>query len=152
MSDPRSRIFPPMIPAFAIAIGWGIGRLAPLALPLGEPVARWTGIALIVAAVALAAAANLQFRRSRTPVNPTQTVTAFVTSGPFRFTRNPMYLGLTWLQTGAGVWLRNGWILLLLPATFLLLDRVVIQGEERLLTQLFGADYAAYTGRVRRWL
>jgi protein-S-isoprenylcysteine O-methyltransferase Ste14 len=152
VSDPRSRIFPPLIPALAIAIGWGIGRLAPLVLPLGGPVARWTGIAVIVAAVALAMAANLHFRRSQTPANPTQTVTAFVTSGPFRLTRNPMYLGLTLLQTGAGVWLRNAWILLLLPATFFVLDRVVIPGEERLLTQLFGADYAAYTGRVRRWL
>lgn len=149
--DPRSRIFPPAIVAVSVLLGVGLRYLVPLGL-LPQPIGRCIGGALILVWLVVAGAAVGVFRGAGTTPNPTGEVTAFVTRGPYRFTRNPMYLGLILLQVGVACILGNAWVLLLAPLSFVLLDRVVIPGEERYLAAKYGAAYDDYRRSVRRWL
>jgi len=150
-SDPRARLLPPLVPIALILMGVGLQLWRPIRL-IAPPAGRWIGGALIVLWLALAAWAIGVFRRAGTTPDPTGDVTAFVTDGPFRVSRNPMYLGLLLFQVGAAFLLSNAWVLLLVPLCFLLLDRVVIVGEERYLAAKYGAAYDDYRHRVRRWL
>lgn len=149
--DSRSRLFPPAITIVSVLAGVGLQYLLPLRLP-GVPVVHWIGWTLMVAWLVLAAWAVREFRQAGTTPNPTALVTAFVATGPFRFSRNPMYLGLLIFQVGAAGALANAWVLLLTFPSFVLLDRLIIAGEERYLTAKYGADFDAYRRRVRRWL
>lgn len=149
--DPRSRIFPPGISIASTLAGVGLQYLWPLRL-VAQPAGRWIGGMLILAWLLIAALAIGVFRRAGTTPNPTGEVTAFVIAGPFRWSRNPMYLGLVLAQTGVAFLLGNAWVLILLPLSFLVLDRVVIAGEERYLEGKYGAAYTAYRQQVRRWL
>jgi protein-S-isoprenylcysteine O-methyltransferase Ste14 len=149
--DPRSRLFPPLFMIVGVLLGLGVQRLRPL-LFVPRPAGRWIGGSLMAGALALGIWAVLSFRRAGTTPDPHGDVTAFVTSGPFRFSRNPMYLTNVVFQIGAALLLDNAWILMLVPVTWLLLDRVVIAGEERYLTNKYGQTYDEYRRRVRRWL
>ncbi len=149
--DSRSRLFPPLIMITGVLLGVGVQRLRPLWF-VPRPAGRWVGGALMAGALALGIWAVLSFRRAGTTPDPHGEVTAFVTAGPFRFSRNPMYLTNVVFQIGAALLLDNGWILMLVPVTWLLLDRVVIAGEERYLSSKFGQTFDEYRRRVRRWL
>jgi len=78
--------------------------------------------------------------------------TALVTTGPYRYTRNPMYLGLAFLYAGIALAFGLLWALAALPVVLLVVDRVVIPPEERHLEAQFGDEYRAYKSRVRRWI
>ena len=94
----------------------------------------------------------LTFHRFRTAVSPYQPASQVVSAGPYRFSRNPMYVGFTAAYIG-GILLKNTlWALLLLPLVLWLLVVLVIRPEERYLTQAFGSVYTDYANRVRRWL
>jgi protein-S-isoprenylcysteine O-methyltransferase Ste14 len=124
-------------------------------LPLAAPEPAWMfriGIALIVAGLGLAAAGMITFRRHHTAIIPFHPAALVVTSGPYAFTRNPMYLGMTILYIGGGLLLDTWWALILLPVVVIIVDRAIIQREERYLSRTFGAEYDAYRIRVRRWL
>lgn len=92
------------------------------------------------------------FWRAGTTVMPNQPSKQLVTSGPYRFTRNPMYLGLMILYLGLGLLFDLVWPILFLPLALLGLRHLVIAREERALGLAFGEVYARYRGRVRRWL
>jgi protein-S-isoprenylcysteine O-methyltransferase Ste14 len=94
----------------------------------------------------------LTFRRARTAILPTRPASQLVDGGPYRFTRNPMYTGLTTAYVGAAALLDSVWPLLLLPLVLAALVRLVVRREEAYLRGAFGAEYAAYQARVRRWL
>jgi protein-S-isoprenylcysteine O-methyltransferase Ste14 len=90
--------------------------------------------------------------KAGTPIRTDRPVGRLVTDGPFRYTRNPGYLGLTMLYAGIAV-LRNAlWAILLLPLVIYVIQREVIGREERYLERAFGDEYLAYKERVRRWL
>lgn len=92
------------------------------------------------------------FRRRRTPLRPTETPTAMVFDGPYRFTRNPMYLGIVLMLLGVAVGLGTI-VAFLAPLVFLVvMDHVFIPYEEQMLQNAFGQDYLNYMRRVRRWL
>jgi protein-S-isoprenylcysteine O-methyltransferase Ste14 len=91
-------------------------------------------------------------QNAHTNVNPTRPVTAIVTEGPFRFTRNPLYLGFTLFYTGVTLLVNSLWMVLLLPFVLFLMTFSVIEREERYLERKFGEQYLAYKRRVRRWL
>jgi protein-S-isoprenylcysteine O-methyltransferase Ste14 len=95
-----------------------------------------------------------EFRVARTTVNPLQPgqATSMVTSGIYRFTRNPMYLGMMLLLVAWSAWLGNALALLLAALFVLYIGRFQIAPEERMLSRLFGPDFDAYRGQVRRWL
>jgi len=92
------------------------------------------------------------FRRLGTTPNPAGPTTALAVGGPYRFTRNPMYLGLVFLMAGLAFLANALWPLVLLPVVIVIVRRAVIDREERDLTAEFGEEYLRYKARVRRWL
>lgn len=119
------------------------------------PLRRVLVLAPVLAGIATAVAGIVAIRRAKTTGNPRQpaTASALVTTGVYRFTRNPMYLGQFLVMLGWSLWLANGAaLLLLLPAFVAYLTRFQIMVEERALTANFGSAYVAYLARVRRWL
>lgn len=93
-----------------------------------------------------------EFRRAGTEVTPSRASTTVVTTGPYRWTRNPMYLGMAVLHAALAVAFGVLWALLTLVVVMVVLDRLVVAREERYLRSAFGQQYADYQQRVRRWL
>ncbi|WP_339071705.1 isoprenylcysteine carboxylmethyltransferase family protein [Pseudomonas idahonensis] len=121
-------------------LAWGTRLL--LALPL------------IGAGLLFVLAGGISFRRARTTVNPLkpEAASALVTSGIYRYTRNPMYVGFALWLLAWGLYLASPLVLLGVLGFVLYMNRLQIAPEERALGRLFGADFAAYRQRVRRWL
>ena len=141
---------PPLIYATGLLLGWGLQRLWPRPwLPASW--ARPLGLALLVAGL-IGIAGVLAFRRAGTTPNPWRPTTSLVTGGPYRFTRNPMYVGFALWYLAATSWLNALWPLLLLPLVLLVMQRGVIAREEAYLRRRFGREYEEYGARVRRWL
>jgi len=148
---------PPLFYVVAFLIGWLIDRRrhAPIlqtdvgALFTVEQALGWV---LVVAGIVLAMWGALTFRRARTGIVPITPATTIVAEGPYRFTRNPMYLAMTVAYLGATLIFNSFWTLLLLPAAIACIQRYVIPREERYLAAKFGEAYASYRRRVRRWV
>jgi protein-S-isoprenylcysteine O-methyltransferase Ste14 len=145
------RLFPPAVFGAAFALGALLERRRPAPVP-GRRAARALGTALLAGGAGLAASGAGTFRRNRTTVIPYRHVSTFVTTGPYRFTRNPMYTGLTLCQAGGALVLGSLWPLATLPVAVLTIRRLVIDREERYLTGRFGEEYEAYCRNVPRWL
>ncbi len=142
---------PPFLYAGALAVGALLDLVIPLPiLPAGTGLVP--GVALIVLALALAFWCFMLFRRAGTNVPTNKPVTAIVTGGPYRFSRNPIYVALTALSVGIALWVNSWWMLGLLLPTLVLMNIGVIDREERYLATKFGDEYLAYKARVRRWL
>jgi protein-S-isoprenylcysteine O-methyltransferase Ste14 len=109
---------------------------------------------LFSAGFAIALAGVLEFRRAKTTVNPLtpEAATVIVTSGIYRLSRNPMYLGLLLVLIGWAVWLSHILPLILVPFFVLYMNRFQIEPEERALTAKFGGQFREYARSVRRWL
>ncbi len=147
------RVFPPLIYVGLFSVGYTAHRLAPMHLFVDLPPAvRLLGWALVALALLLSgSAAFLMFRAGTTP-NPRRPTTALVAHGPYRFTRNPMYLALALLYLGLSLLVNSAWPLALFPVALMLVERWVIVREEAYLERVFGEAYRAYKARVRRWL
>lgn len=144
---------PPVVMALTGLLMWLLSWLFPL---LVVPwISSATGaVGLGLAGLAIALAGVITFKRASTTIDPRQPARAatLVTFGVYRYTRNPMYLGVLIMLLGWAVFLGN---LLSLAAAFLFvpyIGRYQIKPEERLLQEKFGADFVAYKTRVRRWL
>jgi protein-S-isoprenylcysteine O-methyltransferase Ste14 len=151
--SPQVRFPPPLVYAGMLLLGLGIGRLLddpPIGLDI--KVASFAGMILAIAGLGLVFAALLRFRRAGTNPEPWRQTTAFVASGVYRWTRNPMYLGMALIFAGLALIFDSLATLLLLPFVVILIDRQVIAREERYLEAKFGDDYRAYKDKVRRWL
>ena len=142
---------PPFVYLGAIALGLAVHYAWPapfvppaLAAPLGATV--------VLLAVALFVASVRTFKAAGTPVPGNQPTTAIVRTGPYRFSRNPIYLAFTLLQLGLAVWVNGLGLLITLVPAILLMALVVIPREERYLSGKFPAEYAAYRAAVGRWL
>ena len=147
------RFPPPLIYVLGLAIGFGLNKAMPLWLAAPEP--HWMfrlGLALLAAGVFVAAWGIVTFLRRGTAVKPFRPATTIVDSGPYRFTRNPMYVGMTCAYVGCSFILDSWWEFALLPVVIAIIDRLVIAREERYLASAFGAVYEAYRARVRRWI
>jgi protein-S-isoprenylcysteine O-methyltransferase Ste14 len=110
------------------------------------------GLFLVVVWLLLGISAVVTFRRAGTTPNPTKPTTALAFGGPYRFTRNPMYLGLVLLVVGLALVMNSIWLVIMSVPVLLLLRQAVILREERYLEGKFGEDYLAYKKRVRRWI
>ncbi len=113
---------------------------------------RSVGVLGILAGLGLGAWGVTQFRRSRTPILPFEPPRVLVTEGPFRFTRNPMYLGMVVALGGIGVLLRGLVPLLVIPVFLGLMTSRVVRGEEQTLERTFGDAWQQYKTTVPRWL
>ncbi len=141
---------PPVLPVCSI----GAGAAAVVWLPrwpLGLP---WmiAGGVLFALAAAFVTWALMWMRLHRTTPNPFGAASALLTSGPYRVTRNPMYLSLVTAQTGVALAFGLPVTLALVPVTAVLLDRLVIRREEAFLRATFPAEFESYAARVRRWI
>lgn len=141
---------PPFLLLACLAAGFGLRWLAPASyLPAG--LAGIAGPVLVAAALGLFAWAVVSMHRGGASV-PTHTPTArIVRAGPYRWSRNPIYLAMVALVVGAGVWADSLWFLGLAVIMVVLLDRGVIAREEAYLTRKFGDAYLDYRRSVRRW-
>ena len=149
--DSRKFPFPPAIPIFALILSWIIGKLLPI--QANWPIwIQWTGWILFTVPFLFAIWAVITFRLNSTAVDPRGEVTTFVITGPFRYSRNPMYVTLLMVYTGSALAFRLPWAIVLLLPVFLLLHFVVIIPEEKYLESRFGEQYIHYRLRVRRWL
>lgn len=147
------KIRPPVVALVLVALMGLLARTAPtLEVPSVLRVLSAAVIGLVGAAIGVAG--KLGFRRAGTTNNPMkpESASALVTGGIYRRTRNPMYLSLLLLLLAWAVFLASGWALLGPVAFVLYIGRFQITPEERTLSAMFGADYAAYKSRVRRWL
>lgn len=158
-AEPRDgaavRFPPPLIPFLTIALGLGLERLWPirLGLDLPAPLRHSLGGLLVAGAVlGLGLWPVVLFRRSGQSEIPWTPTPSIVERGPYRFTRNPMYLQMVLVCVGVAIILANLWILLLTPFCAWALRHFAIRPEEEYLERKFGASYLEYKGRVRRWL
>ncbi|MBW8354966.1 MAG: isoprenylcysteine carboxylmethyltransferase family protein [Pseudomonas sp.] len=149
----ENKVPPPLV---ALVFGGLMGG-ASLGLP-GLDLAWGTrlllALPLIGAGQLFVLAGGISFRRARTTVNPLkpEAASALVTSGIYRYTRNPMYVGFALWLLAWGLYLASPLVLLGVLGFVLYMNRLQIAPEERALGRLFGADFAAYRQRVRRWL
>lgn len=150
------RFPPPFLFVGGILVAWLLeSRIHALPLiPESVPpiVIRLVGYLLILTGLVIAAWGMMTFARARTAIIPHKPASSLVETGPYRFTRNPMYTGMTSAYLGVAVLLNSGWAFLLLPLVLFLLQRFVIQREERYLSAAFGETYDAYRARVKRWV
>jgi protein-S-isoprenylcysteine O-methyltransferase Ste14 len=149
--NPGIRVPPPPIYLLALLLGLLLDRRAHLPfLPRG--VARVLGWPLVGGGMALAVWFARTMRSADTTMHINKPASSLIQQGPFRYSRNPGYLSLTMLYAGIAV-LRNAlWAILLLPLVLYVIQREVIEREERYLERTFGEEYLAYKARVRRWV
>lgn len=144
---------PPFIYVAGFAAGWLLERWRPLPITAGASTAREVGgFAALVVWLAFFVGALVSFRRARTTLIPNRPASAFVTTGPYGMTRNPMYVALVALYLGLMLLINSWWPAIFLPFVVLIVDRFVIVREERYLAGAFGAQYDEYRRQVRRWL
>jgi protein-S-isoprenylcysteine O-methyltransferase Ste14 len=142
---------PPLVYLTSIAAGLLLHSAWPRRLvPAGVSVPL--GVATVTLAVVLFVAAVRTFRAAGTPVPGNEPTTAIVRSGPYRWSRNPIYLAFSLLQLGIAFWVNSLWLLVTLVPAFLLMSLVVIPREEAYLEARFPSDYPSYRQSVRRWL
>lgn len=145
-------IAPPPLVFFAfLGLGLGLDGVWPLGAVPGA-VGRPAGFALIAIGVGIFAAAIYHLRQAGTSVQTRMPATAVVTSGPFRFSRNPIYLSASLAFAGIGLAADNVWILALVVPFLAVIRYGVISREERYLEAKFGEEYRRYKASVRRWL
>ena len=140
---------PPLIYLAAIAGGLALHWAWRRPLPAGGPV-RLLGVALVVASVLLFGLSVQRFRTVGTPVPARKPTTAIVRTGPYRFTRNPIYLAFSLLQLGIALWVGSWWLVATLAVALAIIHYVVVPREERYLEARFGAEYRDYKAAVRR--
>lgn len=149
-----ARVFPIPPPAYYVAAfvaGWLLQVVVPWEIG-GRPATTALGALVLAAGLGLNWGGVAGVIRHRTTIVPHQAVSTLVTGGAYRISRNPMYAGLAIAYLGATLLLGSWWPLVVFPLALVAVHLVVIHPEERYLTQRFGAEYAAYQERVRRWL
>lgn len=151
---PDVRFPPPILFVLSWLLTWWLNtRLEFLVTAAGAGgVQKTAGTGLVAAGLGVMAWAIATFASNRTSVMPTRPARQLVTSGPFRWSRNPMYVGLTLADAGLALFFNQAWPLVLLPLVLLVLVTFVVAREERYLRAAFGAAYDAYCRRVRRFI
>jgi protein-S-isoprenylcysteine O-methyltransferase Ste14 len=142
---------PPLLFAGALLLGLLLQWVMPVQ-PLPPRLARLLGGLLLVASVVVAKWGKTAMERAGTPSSPSRPTLAVVTEGPFRFSRNPLYVATTGVYLGLALLLDALWPMLLVVPVVLVLHYGVVRPEERYLEEKFGEEYRTYKARVRRWL
>lgn len=153
MNSLELKIPPPIVAILICAAMWALSLVPPfLEFPLFIRVLAALTIASVGSTFTIAG--SLRFRKAKTTVNPMnpQAASSLVTTGIYKFTRNPMYVGLLLVVTGWAAFLCSLWAGVGPVAFALFITRFQIKPEERALAGLFGAEYNRYRSRVRRWL
>jgi protein-S-isoprenylcysteine O-methyltransferase Ste14 len=142
---------PPLIYAGALLVGLLANRLSSISF-LPRALSRALGWPLMLSGLAIGTLGLREMKRAGTNVDPREPTTAIVTGGPYRFTRNPLYLSMTLIYGGITARANALPAALLLPLVLNLMRRGVIEREERYLERKFGEEYLGYKARVGRWI
>lgn len=147
-------IKPPLLFLGALALGCLLTLVIPIGPGLGSAngLALTVGLIFVVIGFTLAAFSARAFHLAGTSVVPGQASTALVTYGPYKITRNPIYIGFVLVYFGLAIVLTSMWVLLLLIPTLIILQRGVVEPEEAYLERTFGDAYRKYKAQVPRWL
>jgi protein-S-isoprenylcysteine O-methyltransferase Ste14 len=145
------RIPPPLIYVAGFVLGFLLERAFPV-LMLPKTPSRVAALVCVALWAILTLWSIGLFRRARTSFIPVKPTTALVVSGPYQYTRNPMYVGFVCLYLGFALWFSSFWALILLPVVIAVVQYYVIAREEQYLEQKFGEEYLKYKARVRRWI
>jgi protein-S-isoprenylcysteine O-methyltransferase Ste14 len=144
-------VHPPVVALIFIVIAYFLGRF--VSLPFPPPaLLRYFGLTLTFVGFLLGMGAFLEFRKARTTLDPHGSVRQVVSSGIYRFTRNPIYLGFLLMVIGLPLNSGMYWGLVLAPFYMITMTRLVIEREEAYLEKKFRGQYTDYKARVRRWL
>ena len=149
-----AHIPPPLLFLLSYVLGEALHRIVPLPLRRlpGLPGMGWLAVFLLLTGLILVLICVIFFLGARTTPIPYRRPATLVMWGPYRFSRNPMYVGVSLIYLGVAALRDALWAVLLLPITLIVLDRFVIPQEESILRATFGAAYERYCARVRRWL
>jgi len=147
----KGKPYPPIYFFVSLMVMIALHYLAPIHQLLSTPL-RYVGVPLVVGGICVAALAAGMFSRAGTPVVPFEKSTVVVTSGLFRFSRNPMYLGMVMALVGMALLLGSAASFVPIPIFVWLIQYQFISREEEFLEELFGKEYLVYKGKVRRWL
>ncbi|HZP10107.1 isoprenylcysteine carboxylmethyltransferase family protein [Methyloceanibacter sp.] len=147
-------IKPPLLFLGALALGCLMSLIVPLGPRLASPNgnALAVGFTFIAFGFVLAGMSARALRRAGTEIVPGRPASALVTTGPYRITRNPIYIGLTLVYFGLSIVMTSLWVLLLLIPTLMILQHGIVMPEEAYLKRRFGAPYRKYQAHVPRWL
>ena len=143
---------PPVWLIGALAITWQIGQMQPFGLSLDLPVVQLLGGLLVGGGVVLMLLAIMEMRKRHTTVIPHQEADALVTSGIFKRTRNPIYLGDGMILAGLALRWDAPLALILVPVFVWMIEKRFIIPEENMLRRKFRADFARYEQKTRRWV
>jgi protein-S-isoprenylcysteine O-methyltransferase Ste14 len=144
-------VHPPIVALAFMVLAYFLGRL--ISLPFEIPLfLKYIGLAMAFIGFLLGVAALLEFQKARTTLDPHGSTAQLVTSGIYRFTRNPIYLGFLFVVIGLPLYLGSFWGIVVAPFYVFLMNHLVIQHEEVYLEKKFGEAYTGYASRVRRWL
>ena len=146
------RIPPPAVGLLIAAAMWAIAGISLATLAVSNTDFAATVVALV--GIGFDIAGLISFRRAKTTINPLRPdkTSSLVSSGVYRITRNPMYVGMLFLLIAWAIYLSSPWALLGPLAFVLYMNRFQISPEERVLAGLFGDDFENYKKKVRRWL
>lgn len=144
-------IHPPVLMLVHVLAAFLLNWLLHLPISFPRPL-EWVGYILVFVGLGFAFSAVNQFGRVRTTLDPHGSVSAIVTTGPYRFSRNPIYFGFVCTLIGLPLALGNYWGAMLSPFLMMALYHLVIKHEEAYLEKKFGDEYTSYKSRVRRWL
>lgn len=157
-SDPnekgaRVRFPPPLVFLAGILLGIAGQRfIAPAPVPVARALGMTGGLLLLAAGLGLIVWARQLFTRTGQSPIPWKPSPELLLQGPYRFTRNPMYLGMTLISIGIGLAVDNLWIALFALLALLTVHLIAVLPEERYLSDKFGESYTAYLAQVRRYL
>ena len=143
------KIHPPILLLIHLAAVYLLTKIFPLSF---EFIPTWVGYPIVILGLVLAFGAMTQFSRAKTTVDPHGSVSTIVVDGPYRFSRNPIYVGLVCVLIGLPLALGTLWGLVLSPLFIVLMNNLVIQHEEAYLEKKFWDEYTSFKSRVRRWI
>jgi protein-S-isoprenylcysteine O-methyltransferase Ste14 len=149
----RVRFPPPLVFLGATFLGVAFGSfVTPAPVTVGRPIGLVIGLLILACGVALVVSARIPFIRTGQSPVPWRPSPSLIFEGPYRFTRNPMYLGVTLIELGLGLAISNLWISLFAAPALLTVHLIAVLPEERYLSEKFGEPYRVYLARVRRYL
>lgn len=149
--DTSPIVHPPVVALVFVVIAHFLGELIPLSFS-APAILRAVGLAMSLVGFLLGIAAVIEFRKAHTTLDPHGSAKQLVTSGIYRYTRNPIYLGFLLLVMGLPLYSGLYWGIILAPVYILLMNRLIIHHEEAYLERKFGKAYTSYTTDVRRWV
>lgn len=149
----RVRFPPPLVFGICVLLGIGVHYFVLRApVPITRMVSVIGGSVIILLGLCIVISASVLFSKTGQNPIPWTPTPELILRGPYRFTRNPMYVGVTIVQIGLGIAVNNLWISALAPPALLVVHRIAVIPEEEYLTEKFGQSYVEYKARVRRYL